>query len=49
LDIFRFRTVKLRGRSEAADSISQLVDYEEFCGSAATDKDAGISILRKKK
>jgi len=46
--IFRFRTVKLRGRSEAADTISQLIDYEQFCGTAATDKDnTGLHILRK--
>ncbi len=40
--------MKLRGRSEAADTISQLIDYEEFCGTAATDKDnTGLHILRK--
>lgn len=42
----RFRTVRLRGRSEAAETISQLVDYEEFCGAPPTDKDgAGITLL----
>jgi hypothetical protein len=46
--IFRFRTVKLRGRSEAADRIRELIDYEEFCGTAANDKDnTGLHILRK--
>jgi hypothetical protein len=46
--IFRFRIVKLRGRSEAAVTIRELIDYEQFCGSAATDKDnTGVHILRK--
>ena len=40
-----FRTAKLRGRSPScalcgdSPSITQLVDYEAFCGAAATDKD----------
>jgi hypothetical protein len=47
----RFRTVRLRGRSPNADKIDQLVDYEEFCGAPATDREAagGINILRNNK
>jgi len=43
----RFRTVKLRPRTEEGGQISKLIDYVQFCGSGATDKDEGINILRK--
>jgi len=43
----RFRTVKLRPRTEDGGKINQLIDYVQFCGSGATDKDEGISILDK--
>ena len=33
----RFRCVKLRSRRPDVTPVS-LIDYEEFCGSAATDK-----------
>ena len=42
----RVRNIKLRGRSEAeASRVTDLVDYVQFCGAAATDKEAGVSIL----
>ncbi|KAK3702773.1 hypothetical protein RRG08_042757 [Elysia crispata] len=46
-----FRSVKLRPRSPACivcgndPSITQLVDYVQFCGSAASDKDQELSVL----
>ncbi|CAB4065381.1 MOCS3 [Lepeophtheirus salmonis] len=40
-----FRTVKLRPRKAAP--IKELIDYEEFCGSKATDKDLALSLLSK--
>jgi len=42
----RIRNMKLRGRVEAEVSkVTKLVDYVQFCGAAATDKEAGVSIL----
>ena len=42
----RVRNIKLRGRSEAeASRVTGLVDYVQFCGAAATDKEARVSIL----
>ncbi|ORY91127.1 hypothetical protein BCR43DRAFT_498546 [Syncephalastrum racemosum] len=46
-----FRTVKLRGRKQDcvicgdSPSITQLVDYVEFCGASATDKDTSLNLL----
>lgn len=46
-----FRNIKLRGRradcSVCGDnpSITRLIDYEQFCGMKATDKDSGLNIL----
>lgn len=46
-----FRTVKLRGRKKNCDicgenpSITKLIDYEQFCGMKATDKDSNLNIL----
>lgn len=46
-----FRTIKLRGRQKTCNvcgenpSITKLIDYEEFCGMAAMDKDPGLKIL----
>ncbi|XP_014262280.1 adenylyltransferase and sulfurtransferase MOCS3 [Cimex lectularius] len=46
-----FRTVKLRNRSEKClicsdhPTIKQLVDYEQFCGSRANDKNPNLKIL----
>ena len=34
-------------RTEDGGKINQLIDYVQFCGSGATDKDEGISILDK--
>ena len=39
----RFTSVKLRPRSEKADQIKKLIDYEQFCGAKATDKGGLIS------
>ena len=39
----RFTSVKLRPRSEKADQIEKLIDYEQFCGAKATDKGGLIS------
>merc|ERR1719348_2116103 len=41
----RVRNVKLRGRGQV--EVTQLVDYVQFCGAAATDKDAedGVHVL----
>uniref|UniRef100_A0A1B6GCA4 Ubiquitin activating enzyme 4 n=1 Tax=Cuerna arida TaxID=1464854 RepID=A0A1B6GCA4_9HEMI len=47
-----FRTIKLRNKSENClvcgtnPSITELIDYEEFCGAAANDKDSQLSLLR---
>ena len=43
----RFTTVKLRPRSKHADDIEELIDYEMFCGSNATDKDNELFILKE--
>lgn len=46
-----FRTIKLRGKNKncavCGDSptIEKLIDYEQFCGMAATDKDSGLTLL----
>lgn len=46
-----FRTVKLRGRKNNCDvcgenpTICELIDYEQFCGMKATDKDSHLNIL----
>ena len=34
-------------RTEEGGQISKLIDYVQFCGSGATDKDEGINILNK--
>lgn len=50
-----FLTVKLRGMKSTcevcgeAPSIRQLIDYEQFCGAAATDKDKGVTLLERNK
>eukprot|EP00088_Acartia_fossae_P037615 TRINITY_DN3880_c0_g1_i4.p1 TRINITY_DN3880_c0_g1~~TRINITY_DN3880_c0_g1_i4.p1 ORF type:complete len:466 (-),score=72.43 TRINITY_DN3880_c0_g1_i4:261-1616(-) len=43
----RFRTVKLRSRTTEGASITKLIDYVQFCGSGAHDKDEGIQILTR--
>ena len=41
-----FRTIKLRPRQEGVCAqVTKLVDYEQFCGAKATDKDSGVNIL----
>lgn len=46
-----FRTIKLRGRRENCavcgdnSTITELIDYVQFCGMAATDKDSGLNLL----
>lgn len=46
-----FRTIKLRARRANCDvcgespTITKLIDYEQFCGMAATDKDSGLKLL----
>lgn len=46
-----FRTIKLRGKREFCDvcsaepKITKLIDYVQFCGMAATDKDSGLNLL----
>lgn len=46
-----FRTVKLRGKKPTCEicsdnpTITKLIDYEQFCGMAASDKDSGIFVL----
>nr|XP_045585447.1 adenylyltransferase and sulfurtransferase MOCS3-like [Procambarus clarkii]XP_045585449.1 adenylyltransferase and sulfurtransferase MOCS3-like [Procambarus clarkii]XP_045585450.1 adenylyltransferase and sulfurtransferase MOCS3-like [Procambarus clarkii] len=48
-----FRTVKLRGNRSSCEvcgenpSILKLIDYEQFCGAAATDKDKNMTLLEK--
>ncbi|XP_047484067.1 adenylyltransferase and sulfurtransferase MOCS3-like isoform X2 [Penaeus chinensis] len=50
-----FRTVKLRGHKSTCEvcgdnpTITKLIDYEQFCGAAATDKDTGLSLLGREK
>lgn len=46
-----FRTIKLRGKRDKCDVcsanpiVTQLIDYEEFCGSRANDKESQIDLL----
>uniref|UniRef100_A0A336M9W7 Adenylyltransferase and sulfurtransferase MOCS3 homolog n=1 Tax=Culicoides sonorensis TaxID=179676 RepID=A0A336M9W7_CULSO len=46
-----FRNVKLRGKKSTCDicgdqpTITELIDYEQFCGMKATDKDSHLNIL----
>ncbi|CRL07505.1 CLUMA_CG020471, isoform A [Clunio marinus] len=46
-----FRTIKLRNKRQDCDvcgvtpNITKLIDYEQFCGMAASDKDSGLNIL----
>lgn len=46
-----FRTIKLRGKRDNCDvcgtlpTITELIDYVQFCGMAATDKDSGLKLL----
>ncbi|CAO1432602.1 unnamed protein product [Diamesa hyperborea] len=46
-----FRTVKLRGKKPTCEicsdnpTITKLIDYEQFCGMAASDKDSCIFVL----
>ncbi len=46
-----FRTIKLRGKQKNCNvcgehpTVTKLIDYEEFCGMAAMDKDPGLKIL----
>ncbi|KAK0050293.1 adenylyltransferase and sulfurtransferase MOCS3 [Biomphalaria pfeifferi] len=48
-----FRTVKLRPRCKSClvcgenPTISQLIDYEQFCGAKATDKDHKLHLLER--
>ena len=50
-----FHTVKLRGMKNTcevcgeAPTIKHLIDYEQFCGAAATDKDKGLTLLDSNK
>jgi len=42
----KIRNMRLRGRVETEVSkVTKLVDYVQFCGAAATDKEAGVSLL----
>ena len=42
----RVRNIKLRGRVEdRVKEVTSLVDYVQFCGAAATDKEEGVSLL----
>lgn len=46
-----FRKIKLRAKRKDCEicsespTITKLMDYEQFCGMAATDKDSGLKIL----
>ncbi|TRY68339.1 hypothetical protein TCAL_01400, partial [Tigriopus californicus] len=40
-----FRTVKLRPRQEKSAQIVKLIDYEQFCGALATDKEKPLAVL----
>ncbi|CAB0007642.1 unnamed protein product [Nesidiocoris tenuis] len=48
---FTFRSIRLRGKSPTCKicgsepTITQLMDYEQFCGLPANDKDSGLNIL----
>ncbi|KAG2219854.1 hypothetical protein INT45_000741 [Circinella minor] len=47
-----FRSIKLRGKKENClvcgenPTITELIDYVEFCGSGATDKEASLFVLK---
>jgi len=42
----KIRNMRLRGRVEnEVSKVTKLVDYVQFCGAAATDKEAGVSLL----
>lgn len=46
-----FRSIKLRGKRDFCEvcgenpTITELIDYVQFCGMAATDKDSGLNLL----
>lgn len=46
-----FRSIKLRGKRENCNvcsnvpTITQLIDYEQFCGMKASDKDSKLNVL----
>lgn len=40
----KFRTIKLRPRKEDV-GVTELIDYEQFCGTGAHDKDEPLTIL----
>jgi adenylyltransferase and sulfurtransferase len=48
-----FRNIKLRAKKDDCEvcgsnpTITELIDYEQFCGMAATDKDSGLNLLKK--
>ncbi|XP_015251835.1 PREDICTED: adenylyltransferase and sulfurtransferase MOCS3 [Cyprinodon variegatus] len=50
---FRFRSIRLRPKQAGcaacgeSPSVTQLIDYEAFCGSAATDKCRKLNLLSK--
>jgi len=45
----RFRTVKLRGRRKGGESeVTGLIDYTQFCGASATDKESSVVVLGEK-
>ncbi len=41
-----FRTIKLRERNPDS-MVEKLIDYEQFCGTKATDKDQPVNVLQK--
>ncbi|MEQ2199524.1 Molybdenum cofactor synthesis protein 3, partial [Xenoophorus captivus] len=50
---FRFRSIRLRPKQAdcavcgESPRVTQLIDYEAFCGSAATDKCRKLNLLSK--
>lgn len=48
-----FRNIRLRGRNPGCDAcgdaptITSLIDYEQFCGTKATDKDTALKLLAR--
>lgn len=48
-----FRRIKLRGRKDecavcgSAPTLTKLIDYEQFCGMRASDKDSSLSLLKR--
>lgn len=48
-----FRNIRLRAKNPSCDVcgdhplITKLIDYEQFCGAKATDKDSGLSLLKQ--